>query len=63
VALSRSSRPKSNRAEPIEYDRDTYKRRNLIERCVNALEQFRRIATRYGKTASPRYALMQQNSG
>jgi transposase len=43
--------PKSNRTEPIEYDREAYKRRNLIERCVNALKQFRRIATRYEKTA------------
>ena len=42
---------KSNRKEPIEYDRDAYKRRNRIERCVNALKQFRRIATRYEKTA------------
>jgi transposase len=42
---------KSNRTEPIEYDREAYKRRNLIERCVNALKQFRRIATRYEKTA------------
>ena len=43
--------PKSNRTEPIEYDREAYKRRNLIERCVNALKHFRRIATRYEKTA------------
>jgi transposase len=43
--------PKSNRIEPIEYDAETYKHRNLIERCVNALKQFRRIATRYEKTA------------
>jgi transposase len=43
--------PRSNRKEPIEYDREAYKRRNLIERCVNALKQFRRIATRYEKTA------------
>jgi transposase len=35
--------PKSNRTEPIGYDREAYKRRNLIERCVNALKQFRRI--------------------
>jgi transposase len=33
------------------YDREAYKRRNLIERCVNRLKQFRRIATRYEKTA------------
>lgn len=28
-----------------------YNRRNLIERCVNRLKQFRRIATCYEKTA------------
>jgi transposase len=44
-------RLRSNRKTPIEYDRGAYKRRNLIERCVNRLKQFRRIATRYGKTA------------
>src|SRR5262249_34604534 len=43
--------PRSNRKTPIEYDREAYKRRNLIERCVNRLNQFRRIATRYEKTA------------
>lgn len=43
--------PRSNRKSPIEYDRKAYKRRNLIERCVNRLKQFRRIATRYEKTA------------
>ena len=41
--------PRSNRKTPIEYDREVYKRRNLIERCVNRLKQFRRIATRYEK--------------
>ncbi|HEV7911062.1 MAG TPA: IS5 family transposase, partial [Methylocella sp.] len=43
--------PRSNRKTPIEYDHEAYKRRNLIERCVNRLKQFRRIATRYEKTA------------
>src|SRR6266516_2122818 len=43
--------PRSNRKAPIVYDREAYKRRNLIERCVNRLKQFRRIATRYEKTA------------
>src|SRR4029077_17586302 len=42
--------PRSNRKTMIEYDREAYKRRNLIERCVNRLKQFRRIATRYEKT-------------
>jgi transposase len=35
----------------VEYDREAYRRRDLIERCVNRLKQFRRIATRYEKTA------------
>jgi transposase len=43
--------PRSNRTTPIEYDREAYKRRNLIERCVNRLKQFRRIAARYEKNA------------
>ena len=43
--------PRSNRKTPIEYDPEAYKRRNLVERCVNRLKQFRRIATRYEKTA------------
>jgi hypothetical protein len=29
---------RSNRKTPIEYDHEAYKRRNLIERCVNRLK-------------------------
>jgi transposase len=43
--------PRSNRTTPIQYDREAYKRRNPIERCVTQLKQFRRVATRYEKTA------------
>jgi transposase len=28
-----------------------YKERNKVERCINRLKQFRRVATRYEKTA------------
>jgi transposase len=31
---------RSNRKTPIEYDRQAYKRRNLIERCVNRSSNF-----------------------
>jgi transposase len=41
--------PKSNRDTPREYDRDLYKRRNLIERAFNKLKHWRRIATRYDR--------------
>jgi len=43
--------PKSNRKTPREYDKEIYKERNLIERLFNKLKNFRRVATRYDKTA------------
>lgn len=33
------------------FDRASYRRRNVIERCVNSLKWFRRVATRYEKLA------------
>ena len=33
------------------FDADAYRRRNVVERCVNRLKQFRGIATRYEKRA------------
>jgi len=33
------------------FDRTSYRRRNIIERCVNSLKWFRRVATRYEKLA------------
>ncbi len=33
------------------FDRDTYRRRNVVERAVNRLKQYRAIATRYAKRA------------
>ena len=43
--------PRSNRKEQREYDRKLYKERNLIERAINKLKRFRRIATRYERKA------------
>ena len=43
--------PKKNRVDPREYDEVVYKERNKVERCINRLKQFRRVATRYEKTA------------
>ncbi|MGW0600109.1 IS5 family transposase [Streptomyces sp. NPDC002776] len=37
---------------PPGFDRETYQRRNMIERCFNRLKGFRGIATRYEKTAT-----------
>ncbi len=44
--------PKSNRNTLREYDKALYKERNLVERFFNKLKHFRRVATRYDKTAS-----------
>ncbi|MEE4455315.1 IS5 family transposase [Novosphingobium resinovorum] len=43
--------PKSNRREPIPCDFRRYRDRNRIERMFGHLKQFRRVATRYDKTA------------
>jgi transposase len=32
-------------------DQATYRERNRVERCINRLKQFRRVATRYEKLA------------
>jgi transposase len=37
---------------PPGFDRETYRRRNMIERCFNRFKGFRGIATRYEKTAT-----------
>ena len=41
----------SSRKEQREYDRERSKDRNLIERFWHKLKQYRRVATRYEKTA------------
>ena len=42
---------KSNRKKRIRYDKEKYKKRNVVERCFCRLKDFRRIATRYDKLA------------
>ncbi|MBL1119651.1 transposase [Streptomyces sp. 110] len=37
---------------PPHFDRNTYRQRNIVERCFNQLKGFRGIATRYDKTAT-----------
>jgi transposase len=39
------------RSQAIPYDKCVYKERNLVERFFNKIKHFRRIATRYEKTA------------
>lgn len=37
---------------PPTFDRDTYKQRNTVERCINRLKQWRGLATRYDKNST-----------
>ncbi|MFE2597801.1 IS5 family transposase [Streptomyces sp. NPDC059396] len=37
---------------PPAFDREAYKRRNTVERCINRLKNWRGLATRYEKTAT-----------
>jgi transposase len=43
---------------PPGFDPGTYRRRNVVERAVNRLKQFRALATRYDKTADAYHALV-----
>lgn len=49
---------RSNRIEPIVYDKIKYKERNRVERFFNKIKNFRRIATRYEKHAFTFLALI-----
>ena len=41
--------PKKNRKNPWEYDKELYKRRNIVERFFRRIKEFRRVFTRYDK--------------
>ena len=45
-------KPRNNRVEERPYDKEVYKRRNVIERFFHRLKQYRRGATRYDKYAN-----------
>jgi len=51
--------PRSNLKDQREFDRHWYKERNLVERFINRVKQFRRVATRYEKTARNFLAFVQ----
>jgi transposase len=44
--------PKKSRLQQRTTDYQAYKQRNVIERTINKLKQYRKIATRYEKTAT-----------
>ncbi len=44
--------PKANRLQQRHIDHKAYRQRNVIERTINKLKQYRKIATRYEKTSA-----------
>lgn len=42
---------RSNQPAEAGFDRDAYRRRNVVERCVNWMKENRRLGTRYEKLA------------
>jgi transposase len=43
--------PHKNRERRGRFDKAAYRQRNVVERLINRLKQFRRVATRYEKRA------------
>jgi transposase len=43
--------PKKDRKVPRDYDRHLYKERKKVEWFIDLIKQYRRVATRYEKTA------------
>lgn len=51
IVIPRKSNEKMASDGRSQLDRDTYRNRNVVERCFGRLKEYRRIATRYDKTA------------
>ena len=49
---------RDNELGPKEYDRRAYRERPIVERTINRLKRFRRIATRYDKLATSYLAMV-----
>ncbi len=50
--------PNRSRSIAIPYDADLYKERHLVECFINKIKHFRRVATRYEKTAASFIAIL-----
>jgi transposase len=52
VIAPRATRAKKRHSgRPVSYDRDRYRGRNVIERCIGWLKECRSLATRFEKLA------------
>lgn len=48
----------TRRGRPLTFDKTMYARRNVVERCINRLKQWRVLATRYEKRAANYRAML-----
>jgi transposase len=46
------ARRATQRGRSLTFDKTIYARRNVVERCINRLKQWRGLATRYEKRAA-----------
>lgn len=51
VIPQRSDQRAQHRGRPFKFDRQAYRQRNVVERCVGWLKENRRVAVRYEKLA------------
>ncbi len=51
IIPQRSDQKARHRGRPLSFDREAYRRRNVIECCIGWLKECRRIATRFEKLA------------
>lgn len=51
VIPQRSDQKERHRGRPLDFDKEAYRRRNIIECCIGWLKECRRIATRFEKLA------------
>lgn len=49
---------RDNESGPKSYDREAYRERPIVERTINRLKRYRRIATRYEKRAAAYLAMV-----
>jgi transposase len=52
VIPQRSDQRARHRGRPLKFDREAYRQRNVVERCVGWLKENRRVAVRYEKLAT-----------
>ncbi len=51
IPQRKDQRARRRRGRPPAFDREAYRRRNVVERCVGWLKECRSVATRYDKLA------------